>query len=115
MDHLKNKKPEIFFNEWNKIKTLIPIVLVRFLTPQIRKVDSTEYYLFDGFFVDKSDAFRIKKGIPVVFWFSKSCFEREIIRHIDFSGLARQDNRNISMKVIRKSKYELWFSDVELT
>ena len=109
-DELKNKPIEIFFDEWGHGKEF-KLGIYNFLkeTEVIVKRNS-KYYNFSA--ILGKNLFRVKPGQVVRMLISKACFDKEIIRHLNFD-LLPEDEIDLIMIICRKDKYHLEIKQLE--
>ena len=87
-EHLKNKKIEVYFDEW-QLRKQFKIKIINFFentqeVNQDKKNKKGDYYIFEARLY-QGNPFGITKDASIKLHISKSCFDREIIRHFDFS------------------------------
>ena len=112
IDELKEKIPEIFFSEWDKKWNKIRLLNAE--NPRISTLDSTIYYVFRGNFESKQNFTDMSQNIHCLFWISKQCFDKEIIRHIDFWKIDKNCAMDISFDMKRTSQRKIHIKNLKL-
>ena len=77
IDELKEKIPEIFFNEWIKNKW-VRIRLTNMERPKITTLKDTIYYIFEGNFEDVVHMLRLFKGLEILDWYHQQKYEPDV-------------------------------------
>ena len=109
-DELKNKPIEIFFDEWKHGKEF-KLGIYDFLnTDELIVKDKSKYYRFLAI-LEEGNMFRVKHNKVVTLLISKACFDKEIVRHLNFGCLP--EKIDLIMTICRKDKYHLVMKNVE--
>lgn len=111
-NELEDKSVIVLFSEWqNKPRTRV--YLKNFTNPDVDQYKKTKYYIFDGYFVEPN-RFNIEPKKWAKLWFSKACFDIQIIRLFDFNTSKHQDIFDIEVDVLRPSQRILTLSNLEV-